>query len=211
MSAKEQGRFPLTAESGFSPNFWLKFGPFFAFFLALFFTSFWVPFFGRLGCLFGVPFGSLWAPKLPQVGSKTALGTHLLIKSEFSKKRAPCGPQHDFEVSVGPKTPPSRPKIAPRGLREASEEHLFSRQILISILVPFGLHFGCLLGSLLGPKRLQNRAQNRSKNEEAPRAAQEAPRAPKEAPRDPKMSKFDGKMVPKSEFFGFCDDRCVKN
>ena len=88
-------------------------------FCSFFFASFSVLVFGRLGCLFGVPFGSLWAPKLPQVGSKTALGTHLLIKSEFSKKRAPCGPQHDFEVSVGPKTPSSRPKIAPRGLQEA--------------------------------------------------------------------------------------------
>ena len=42
------------------------------------FASFLVPIFGPLGCLLGVPFGSLWVPKLPQVGSKMALETHFL-------------------------------------------------------------------------------------------------------------------------------------
>ncbi len=75
------------------------------------------------------------------------------------------------------------------------------------------------MGSILGafwalfwvPRDSKIEPKIDQKTKRPPRAAQEAPRAPKEAPRDPKMSKFDEKMVPKSEFFGFCDDLCVKN
>ena len=66
---------------------WGLFRYFVASFSLLVFASFLVPIFGPLGCLLGVPFGSLWVPKLPQVGSKMALETHFLLKVVSAKKQ----------------------------------------------------------------------------------------------------------------------------
>ena len=79
------------------------------FFISLFF-SFFAPSWPPLGLLFG----AFWAPKLAQVRPKSPLEASFFPKVDFSKKRAPLGPQHVFHPKRVPKTTPNRPKIVPR-------------------------------------------------------------------------------------------------
>ena len=65
-------------------------------------------------CRFWCLLGSILAPKLAQVGSKTDPAARFFKKSDFSKKGAPLQPQHGSALRTAPKTTQDRPKTAPR-------------------------------------------------------------------------------------------------
>ena len=100
----------------------------------------------------GSHFGASWAPKSTQDRPKSPLKTTFFQKRRFSKKRAPCGPQHDFGPPGAPKTTQDRPKIAPRRLQDDLQELLFSSSFLSSILLRLGSDFDFNLAPLGHPK-----------------------------------------------------------
>ena len=179
------------------------FRSFFAPFSLLVFASFLVPIFGPLGCLLGVPFGSLWIPKLPHVGSKMALETHLLFKSGFCKKvRKTQWFLKVFAPEDSSENAPRWPKIAPR--RSWRGTFSMSKPVLDfgASRAPFWVPFGFPFRSQEVPKRFRKAIQNLSKfsvrspkkgapkrPQEAPkrlpRRTQEVPRGPQDAPREP--------------------------
>ena len=117
-------------------------------------------------------------------------------KTDFSKKRAPLGPQHNFGLPEPPKTGQDRPKTGPRSSREALENKLFPCYFLDSILVPSGVVFGVPLGCLwglfwrplalkIGAKFDQKIVDNKNRPKMTPRESKSPPGTPQGRPRTP--------------------------
>ena len=129
----------------------------------------------RLGSLLGsswlplgLHLGPLLGSILAQLRPKSPLDTLLFQKSRFSKKRAPLGPQHDFDPKMGPKI---GPRWSQDGFKTILEGVCFRLRfclrfwsVLSSILSYFGSNMGPILApfwnispphrrALLGPKR----------------------------------------------------------
>ena len=68
------------------------------------------------GAHFGPPWATQIHPRSIQDRPNSSLDTLFFQKRDFSKKRALCGPQHDFEGQVSPRWLQERPKIDPRPL-----------------------------------------------------------------------------------------------
>ena len=162
-----------------------------------------------------------------------AFKMYFFHKTDFSKKRAPLGPQHNFGLSEPPKTGQDRPKTGPRSSREALENKLFPCYFLDSILVPsgvvFGVPLGCLWGLFWRPLALKigakigakfdqkivdnkNRPKMTPRDEEAPqgppqgrpRTPQGRPRTPREHPGSPQVGQILRIPLRKRWFFINC-------
>ena len=157
--------------------------PKFAFFKTK--MSFW----GALLGPFGLPFGSLWAPKLAKNRSKTLFFQKNMIFRILSATRGKTG-------SVTSRGHRKRPKIAPRRPQDGLKEVLFRCSISSSILVRFGCHFGAILGPQDGhfwdrfllffgmsPQGCPKRRQEAPKG--GPRGSKRRPGRPQERPKRP--------------------------
>ena len=153
--------------------------------------SFWYRFWCLLGP-FWPPFWSLLAPKSSQVRSKTRLERLSSSKSRFSKKRAPCGPQHDFDPKTTPKTSQDRSKTAPRPPQDDLEELLFASSFSSSILVRLGSNLVSICTPLGAPKTTPKSIQKTPENHVAakwpPRSLQDGPGSPTGCPQTPKRA-----------------------
>ena len=76
-----------------------------------------------------------------QVGPRTIFEPSYLRKRVFYKKRTPLQPQHDFEVQVGPRRGPERPKIPPRRVQDRLGSPFLPLDVLLRCLIVLGSIF----------------------------------------------------------------------
>ena len=145
----------------------------------------------------GSHFGASWAPKSTQDRPKSPLKTTFFQKRRFSKKRAPCGPQHDFGPPGAPKTTQDRPKIAPRRLQDDLQELLFSSSFLSSILLRLGSDFDFNLAPLGHPKAAIRGFLRPLKLPKTTHDDQDGLKMPQDAPKTPQDSAKSRPRPPK--------------
>ena len=128
---------------------------------------------------FGLPFGTLLAPKSGQVASKTRLDDQFFEKTHFLKKRAPCGPQHDSGPQRAPKNAQDRSKRVPRRSSRRTFSLLKIDFDFVSFWDRFWDHFGSPNASLWAPfsrpKSIKKSIRNRTALKVAPRSPQGRP------------------------------------